>query len=727
MLWPTRAAASANNFLDHFPGSSLNARWTALTSGTGTVTVTDSYVSTASGATLGAAGLYLNTKLDKTKSQLWLACVSGQHLSGASNVLEVVNKATAPVADTQANFTLNTRIAFWHLSGASSNGIWLVYYDSTHADQRWDGVTNAWVNGFGGSLSVTPVKSDDYYILGLEIDAPGARFRMLAYGINSTGGYVFDQGPYLTAMTDWVLFSALETNTDLWLVIGSAYTDWTASREWRCEWVRYAEQGSAGPVEAWAASKNATGDNHQPRHYWSYDGLVFVPESRTGVALAPQAGGTPAGWEAGEIQAPSIAYDGVATDYLFYTGMDSSFPTVTGLGVAKAPHAIPQNGPWTRGASNPIIVTAADEDRVRYSFGFKDDLEPDPNKRWKLLFHSRVTATQKKRVNLATAPDPPDTSTWTRQGIILDVGGTGALDEGGPFDACCVVHVHGQWEVYYEALDAAGVSRVLRAYGPSLTSLTKDTTNVYAAKAANGATTLTANVTNSRTLTVASTTGFEADERINLSQQATSSDDYGVSRVRKVVNSTTLELYHALDGFTTTNPAHVRSARRIPFHEPRAYVRVGAEWWLYITTWGIFDDDTVVGLSEDEEVRIHSSARPGDAIPTIDELSYSIIPHDTLGIGRRSLENFSLFNYPVRHPPQFARPTSDVAAGTWTNQSGGTTNLYQAVDEYEPPDDTDYLQSAANPASDALTLAFEPVSDPLVSAGYILRYRISRT
>lgn len=46
--------------------------------------------------------------------------------------------------------------------------------------------------------------------------------------------------------------------------------------------------------------------------------------------------------------------------------------------------------------------------------------------------------------------------------------------------------------------------------------------------------------------------------------------------------------------------------------------------------------------------------------------------------------------------PQYARPTSDSSVGTWTTNAGGTTNLYQTIDE-TAFDDADYIQSIAAP------------------------------
>ncbi len=69
----------------------------------------------------------------------------------------------------------------------------------------------------------------------------------------------------------------------------------------------------------------------------------------------------------------------------------------------------------------------------------------------------------------------------------------------------------------------------------------------------------------------------------------------------------------------------------------------------------------------------------------------------------------------VLRPPttafQYARPTSDVADGTWLNELGTGTALYASVDEVSA-DDADWIQSAENPASDTVKLGLGSISTP---------------
>lgn len=68
---------------------------------------------------------------------------------------------------------------------------------------------------------------------------------------------------------------------------------------------------------------------------------------------------------------------------------------------------------------------------------------------------------------------------------------------------------------------------------------------------------------------------------------------------------------------------------------------------------------------------------------------------------------------------QRAAPTSDVAAGAWTPSSG--TDLFAAIDE-TTPSDADYIKTGT--AADVCTVALGTLSDPAVSTGHKVSYRI---
>lgn len=81
--------------------------------------------------------------------------------------------------------------------------------------------------------------------------------------------------------------------------------------------------------------------------------------------------------------------------------------------------------------------------------------------------------------------------------------------------------------------------------------------------------------------------------------------------------------------------------------------------------------------------------------------------------------------------PQFARPSADVFIGSWSNQAGGLTNLYQSIDEPFPTD-FDYVQSeqllsnVSGDLSTILVVALGPITDPGIDTGFILRVRAGK-
>ena len=74
--------------------------------------------------------------------------------------------------------------------------------------------------------------------------------------------------------------------------------------------------------------------------------------------------------------------------------------------------------------------------------------------------------------------------------------------------------------------------------------------------------------------------------------------------------------------------------------------------------------------------------------------------------------------------PQFARPSADTNnPGGFTDQAGGTTNIYATIDEAAPANDADYIRSPASPASAVYVTKLSNVVDPVSSTGHIMRMR----
>jgi hypothetical protein len=61
---------------------------------------------------------------------------------------------------------------------------------------------------------------------------------------------------------------------------------------------------------------------------------------------------------------------------------------------------------------------------------------------------------------------------------------------------------------------------------------------------------------------------------------------------------------------------------------------------------------------------------------------------------------------------QIAVPTSDLAIGGWTTESGGTANLFASIDDNPIANDSDYIRSSATPTNDTARFTLTPLEIP---------------
>lgn len=71
---------------------------------------------------------------------------------------------------------------------------------------------------------------------------------------------------------------------------------------------------------------------------------------------------------------------------------------------------------------------------------------------------------------------------------------------------------------------------------------------------------------------------------------------------------------------------------------------------------------------------------------------------------------------------QVARPEADILEDNWAEDDGGTTDIFDQIDE-AVADDNDYIQSQLVPTNDVYVCRLSDLVDPLQSTGHILRYR----
>lgn len=74
--------------------------------------------------------------------------------------------------------------------------------------------------------------------------------------------------------------------------------------------------------------------------------------------------------------------------------------------------------------------------------------------------------------------------------------------------------------------------------------------------------------------------------------------------------------------------------------------------------------------------------------------------------------------------PQFARPDADTTIGNFQDAGGGTTNIYQSIDE-SSANDSDFVRSPVSPVSEVYVARLSDVTDPALSTGHTMRMRTS--
>lgn len=72
---------------------------------------------------------------------------------------------------------------------------------------------------------------------------------------------------------------------------------------------------------------------------------------------------------------------------------------------------------------------------------------------------------------------------------------------------------------------------------------------------------------------------------------------------------------------------------------------------------------------------------------------------------------------------QFGRPSADTNnPDSYTTQAGGSTNLFQTIDETSASD-TDYIRTVTDPTNDVYVTKLSSITDPVSSSGHVLRVR----
>ncbi len=609
--------SAAGSFFDHFDGL-VESRWILRPESS---RIADSEAQLDFAAARGeACSLESRAKIDPDRSQLWVACA---RYRGDAAVVPLLS-----LEDRGVRF----RVSISNLG--PSSGLLAEIETRDGSIERWS-EAQGW--GAHGERSMTSAVVDVYFTVGLELECSDAarRVRFLCWS-RALDGPGFDQGLRLFMVTDWREWERVfPRDAKPRLVIGDSAGS-VAHGTLGVEWVRFAD----GPrVEAWANGKETAQGAYDTRHWWSYDGELFVPDPAAEPAL-PR--GAPGDWDDHYAKDAWVVQDEDGVYYLFHSGKPKG--RNYGIGVAFASHS---DGPWTKFDGNPILAPreGTDESGLQFPAVVVDPAHPDPERRWQMLYDGYSAEPLQHAIFLATAPRP--TGPWTRRGRVLGPGEPGAFDEFG-----CAGGVplwwNGQWEVWYPGLRGVGETGIWsigRAVGRDLGSLERDGFGPRVTQQSGGEARLNGPM-RGRFLPLDDTRGFERDAVVLITDDAVK-NNYATSRIRRVT-AEGIELYHAVGTFDPARPTLIRQADRASLW-PRHIARAGDEWWLYVNLFGTFRgaEGGLQTFDENTALLKHSGEDPASFPFAFDWIANPPIARGVRN-NHRSSENIALVNVSVR-------------------------------------------------------------------------------
>jgi hypothetical protein len=619
------APVPTDNWFDDFDGALDTGRWGTSVSGSGSITSgDDSRLRFQAPAAADAALLYQLVKVDKTKSQAWTFRINPRTISDSSPFFWIINRAGTPSpAVVGGAFDADRRIQAALM--IANPDLALQYYNGTHTLQSWNG--SAYV---GGNSGFRRVANDSFFDLTFETDGPGNRWRFSTIGrVATAAGDDPSLGGWQLALTDWILWTSLESSTDLWLVVGEQWTDGNSVTGY-IEHVKYA--GDALRL-ALTNGKDTLAGAYDIRCSRSHDLQSFSPHDRTTIAVARGGAGT---WDASNVKDPDLVQDGATV-----RGMYSGHGTTSGFQIG-AFSGTSVDGVLTKDAGNPIITLSAGthEGQVFMPKRIKDTVDPDGNKLWKVMYTGFSDTDAKFRVFVKMSASP--NSGYGASTLLLSPGGVGEFDELGCSMGC---HVrYGGIDYIFYAGAKTGLNgnlwQVGLATGTFGTSFTKQGVVIARAQTADA---LTAAL-NSKTVTIADTSAYSRDELFLADDDATN-DNYVVGKIRKITNGTNIESLISMNTNITTPNGRIFRMGVFSVH-PREILREYNKWYLFCSSFGGIGDGTRAAFYESTLIFTNPSSDPGSGAWTPEYKNAPHWPVNAHGFAR-SNENPALVRLPI--------------------------------------------------------------------------------
>lgn len=636
------------SFTDHFEGDSINPDWwDTFTGNGGAVSVTDSYADIDwAGAASEQAMLTSRFALDTSRSfsiSVMARCVDAD----AFPMISICDDGILSGGrDSDWNQALRTGAVF------DGTGIQFVKDEVGNTTQNWDywhgeeeGTTaNSWESTSGHAIADAAAgSSESFHLIAFEFDAENQRFRW--HGMHRHGRTAIkdlDQGARWVAQTDWVDLADFDTSAhwdNVHLVLGGGNQN-TGQGQMHVEFVIYESLAPTDQLYIWTNAKESDSDNYLIHSSHGY-GTQFFEKGRGESEIA--IGGT-GDWNEFGYRKKKVVQDANGLFWMFVEGWDTATTdTAVGLFTASDPE-----GPWTEATASPIISPsdiATDVNQITAPWPFIYNGE------WYCWVGAQYTdASSTHRAFLFKSDGEPD-GTWTLQsgsgtdGCVFDASGffdwrhdgvndvvMFPIDDSGTFRALVSGFVNGRgWQMgYAEGTTLTGME--IDEYASPLVRQ-RDTAQQFSA-------------VSGRTITVADSSVFDRDALV-VFRNANSTDDWATSRVRKIVSSTQIELYHEIGGLSTadsnrlvaqTNNGSVtpNSVRALPGGGWRVYCTIFQPWVLESGAIGNMETNFSIVLPED----------PRDAVGVID---WTHSPHVYLHIWNadRNNENINFFETSV--------------------------------------------------------------------------------
>ena len=341
---PALSLGDDESFFDHM--DSRTAKW--IERG-GTFSYTQSYLD-ANGTAAGAHFQQYFSELSTTDSWLFMATLRIVDTTNDQPVLSLWSESGGVTSGTEAGKAANLRAQ----TILQPDGIQYVYDDGTTGVRYWDGAAWAGTEPANPPQFARSGETVDWYTLCFEYDADNSRFRI--FGINQEqGSYASDDQGYRiapTAHTDWISTADFDSWDDLYLTIGQVYTDGDAF-DFHMESVKYLV-GSR--TAAYSNDRDAFPNRYFLSEVSAIDDLSFFTDIGD-IGIADQA------WEdggEGRRIHPCLADD--TGDYRIYFESFVDEPVVsppnTGTHVGVMTATDP-SGPWTISANNPLVTDAS--------------------------------------------------------------------------------------------------------------------------------------------------------------------------------------------------------------------------------------------------------------------------------------------------------------------------------------------------------------------------------